>query len=92
MTVDIFPMSESQTLVCTEKLHKEPTIISVQTNSVPNVAIGQEPQLSAVTMYPIAEQLSATGVHLNISCNEPVAILLIMLTMMSVGGGKGTKI
>lgn len=91
MIVDIFPVSEPQALVCTEKLHKDETSTSVQTNFASNVALGQEPQLYAVVTYSIAEQLEATGVHLKISSIESVEIILIV-GMMSVGGGKGSKI
>ena len=85
-------MSESQTLVCIIKLHREPIITSVKTSSVLSVieVLGKVPQ-SKVIMYSIAEQLGATGVHLKASCNESSGVL-VMLTIISVGGGKGTNI
>ena len=87
--VDIFPVSEPlQALVCTEKLHEGETSTSVQTNSVSELE--QEPQLYVVVTYSIAEQLETTGVHLKINCIESFEIIL-MVDMMSVGGGKGTK-
>ena len=87
--MEIFPLTEPQTLVCTVKLHSEPIITSVQTTAASSVVLGQEPQ-SNVTMYPIAEQSGATGVHLKVSCKEPF-VTSVMLTVTSVGGGKGTE-
>ena len=84
----MFPMSESQTLVCSVKLQREPIITPLQTKAESSVTLGQEPQ-SNVMMYPIAEQSGATGVHLKASCNESF-VTSVMLTVISVGGGKGT--
>ena len=66
--------------------------MSVKTSSVLNdvEVLWKVPQSNVIT-YPIAEQLGATGVHLKASCNEPSGVL-VTLTIMSVGGGKGTNI
>ena len=62
----------------------------MQTTSVSlDIVLEQKPQV-CVIMYSTAEQFGATGVHFKDSCSEPF-LTSVMLTMMSVGGGKGTN-